>query len=471
MEKKPDNFEQKNVHILVADDEPTIREIISQVLGKNEGYTVDTASTGTEAIEKIRSNYYDIVFADLRMPGADGIEVIQELKRQSPESEGVIITAYGTISVAVEAVRAGAYDFLTKPFHIEEIKLIVQKILQMKSLKQENIYLRKRIQEYSRRPSIIGKSAAMQEIFRLINVVAESDATVLIRGESGTGKELVAREIHYKSPRANMPLVTVNCAAIPEELLESELFGHVKGAFTGATSTRIGKFEYANGGTIFLDEIGDMSPRLQAKILRIIEEREFEPVGSVKTVKVDVRILAATNKDLEQALQRGEFREDLYYRLNVVPIRLPPLRERVEDIPYLIRHFISIYNKKAGGAVEGFTPQAIEILQKYHWPGNVRELENLVEQMIIIHQKGMIDVDDLPLQYRPKEESIKGFDLEALQLGHTINLNQVMSTIESNLIKRALKRAGGVKSKAAELLGIKRTTLIQKMRKYNINTH
>ncbi|MCD6385159.1 sigma-54-dependent Fis family transcriptional regulator [Candidatus Sumerlaeota bacterium] len=466
----PNTIEPENVHILVADDEPAIRDILSQVLGKDEGYTVDTACDGTEAIDKIHKDYYDIVFVDLRMPGADGIEVVQELKRHSPDSEAVIITAYGTISIAVEAVRAGAYDFLTKPFHIEEVKLIAQKIIQMKSLKQENVYLRERIKEYSRRPSIIGKSEAMQEVFHLINSVANTDATVLIKGESGTGKELVAKEIHYNSRRANKPLVIVNCAAIPEELLESELFGHVKGAFTGATSSRVGKFEYAHGGTIFLDEIGDMSPRLQAKILRIIEEREFEPVGSVKTIKVDVRILAATNKDLELALQRGEFREDLFYRLNVVPIQLPPLRERTDDIPYLIRHFISIYNKKVGGAVEGFTPRAIELLQKYQWPGNVRELEHLVEQMIIIHQKGMIDVEHLPPRYRTIE-SIQQFELEALRLGHTINLNQVMNTIELNLIQSALKRAGGVKSKAAELLGLKRTTLIEKMRKYNIEAH
>ncbi|MCX7766745.1 MAG: sigma-54 dependent transcriptional regulator, partial [Candidatus Sumerlaeia bacterium] len=291
--------------------------------------------------------------------------------------------------------------------------------------------------------------------------------TVLICGESGTGKELIARAIHYHSPRANNPLIVVNCAAIPEELLESELFGYVKGAFTGAYTSKQGRFELAHTGTIFLDEIGDMSLRLQSKILRLLEEREIEPLGATRTIKIDVRIIAATNKNLEEAVRKNQFREDLYYRLHVVPIYVPPLRERLEDLPLLINHFVNIYNKKLGRNVQGFSPAAIEVLSKYHWPGNVRELENLVEQMIVIYSQGIIDIEHLPDKFK-QIRMTASFHLDSLWGGEKIDLNQTLSSLECDLLRQAIARAGGNKSRAAELLGLKRTTLIEKLRKYNL---
>lgn len=455
----------QNFRILIADDEITIRNVLAEVLRK-EGYIVDTAEDGTQAIEKLRREQYHIVFADFRMPGADGITVLKELKQISPDSEAVIITGYGTIASAVEALRAGAYDYITKPFHPDEIILLVRKIIEHNLLRQENINLRQCLQDYVGFPQIIGHSPVMQKVFNLIRTVANTDATVLISGESGTGKELIARAIHYNSRRANNPLVVVNCAAIPEELLESELFGYVKGAFTGAYTSKQGRFELAHTGTIFLDEIGDMSLRLQAKILRLLEEREFEPLGSTRTIKVDVRIIAATNKNLEEAVRKNQFREDLYYRLHVVPIYVPPLRERLEDLPLLINHFVNLYNKKLGRNVQGFSPGAIEVLSKHPWPGNVRELENLVEQMIVLYSKGIIDVEHLPDNFK-QIRKVSPFHLDSQWQGEKIDLNQALSSLECELIRQAIVRAGGNKSRAAELLGLKRTTLIEKLRKYN----
>ena len=467
-ERTSTTFDPGKIKILVVDDEPSIRDVLSLTLGDQEGYHVETIPDGIQALDKIRHDFFHIVFVDLRMPGADGIEVIKELKRVSPETEAVIITAYGTISTATQALRAGAYDYITKPFHIDEIKLLIEKIIELKQLQAENITLRKRIEEFYGFSNIIGNAPCMQAIFHIIRSVAESDTTVLILGESGTGKELIARSIHSLSNRVNKPWIVVNCAAIPEDLLESELFGYVKGAFTGAASNRTGRFESAHGGTIFLDEIGDMSPRLQAKILRIIEEREFEPLGSAKTIKVDVRIIAATNKNLEHAVESGEFRQDLYYRLHVVPVTLPPLRERLDDIPHLIRHFVNVFNIRNNASVEGFSPDAIELLKQNTWPGNVRELENIVEQMIVIYQKGTIEVENLPVSYRRSQQHQKQQSV-SLWEGEKTDLSTVVSTIEKDLIREALQRADGVKSKAAELLNIKRTTLLEKMRKYNLD--
>lgn len=467
-ERTKASFDPGKIRILVVDDEPSIRDVLSLTLGNQEGYHVETIQDGIRALEKIRRDFYHIVFVDLKMPGVDGIEVIKELKRVSPETEAVIITAYGTISTATQALRAGAYDYITKPFHLDEIKLLIEKIIEFKQLQEENITLRKRIEEFYGFSNIIGTAPCMQAVFRIIRSVADSDTTALILGESGTGKELIARSIHSLSSRVRKPWIVVNCAAIPEELLESELFGFVKGAFTGAASNRTGKFESAHSGTIFLDEIGDMSPRLQAKILRMIEEREFEPLGSTKTIKVDVRIIAATNKNLERAVELGEFRQDLFYRLNVVPIKIPPLRERIDDIPHLIRHFVGVYNTRNNASVEGFSPEAIELLRQNRWPGNVRELENLIEQMIVIYQKGIIGVENLPESYRqrlPNREQ----RTTALWSGEKTDLNTIVATIEKDLIREALQRAEGVKSKAAQLLNIKRTTLLEKMRKYNLD--
>lgn len=456
----------QNFRILIADDEITIRNVLAEILSK-EGYVVDTAEDGTQAIEKLRREQYHIVFADFRMHGADGITVLKELKQISPDSEAVIITGYGTIASAVEALRAGAYDYITKPFHPDEIIILVRKIIEHNLLRQGNINLRQCLLDYVGFPQIIGHSPVMQKVFSLVRTVANTDVTVLISGESGTGKELIARAIHYNSRRASNPLIVVNCAAIPEELLESELFGYVKGAFTGAYTTKQGRFETAHTGTIFLDEIGDMSLRLQAKILRLLEEREFEPLGSTRTIKVDVRIIAATNKNLEEAVRKNQFREDLYYRLHVVPIYVPPLRERLEDLPLLINHFVNLYNKKLGRNVQGFSPAAIEVLSKYHWPGNVRELENLVEQMIVLYSKGVIDVEHLPDNFK-QISKVSPFHLDSQWQGEKIDLNQALSSLECEFIRQAIVRAGGNKSRAAELLGLKRTTLIEKLRKYNL---
>ncbi len=451
--------------ILVVDDEPPIRDVLSTVLTA-EGYTVSTASDLPEALRLITEDAFDIVITDLKLPKGNGIEVLHQIKRLNLDTLGIVLTGYGSIESAIEALRTGAHDYITKPFHADEIKILVRKALEYKKLHKENIYLRRQIQSAYRIENIIGSSPRMQELFQLIQTVADSDSTILIFGESGTGKELVARAIHYGGLRRNHPLIPVNCGAIPEGLLESELFGHVKGAFTGAVMNRVGRFQLADGGTIFLDEIGDMSPKLQVKLLRVVQEQEFDPVGSTETVKINVRVIAATNMDLEQSVAEKRFREDLYYRLNVIPLHIPPLRERREDIPLLIQHFVEKFNNLKHRKITGFSPDAIELLQEYPWPGNVRELENLVERMAILKSIGKVAVRDLPQKFKvPQADTIPAGQFFP---EHGIDFNSVVDDFEKRLILHALNKASGVKSRAARLLRVKRTTLVEKIRKKGI---
>ncbi|RMG60616.1 MAG: sigma-54-dependent Fis family transcriptional regulator [Deltaproteobacteria bacterium] len=454
--------------LLIADDEEYILDILVEVFS-GLSLEIDTARTGDEALKKIDEKRYDVVLTDLKMPGCDGLTVLRAAKELQPECEVIMMTGYGTIETAVEAMKLGAFHYITKPFKIDEVRLLVLKALEHSRYRRENVTLRKQVRNKYSFENIIGTSPAMMEVLSLVEKVADTDSTILILGESGTGKEMIARAIHYNSSRANNLLVPVNCGAIPEDLLESELFGHVKGAFTGAVAPRAGRFELANHGTIFLDEIGEMSPKLQVKLLRVLQEKEFEPVGSTKTIRVDVRVIAATNKDLEEEVRQGRFREDLYYRLNVIPIRIPPLRERKEDIPLLLSYFIDLYNEKKGRHLEGVTDEAMEILLSYPWPGNVRELENLVERIVVIKGQGKITVEDLPEKMRTgKRTVIPGDELVAAENPFPVNLKEAVDRLEIEMIKKALKMAGGNKEMAASLLGIKRTTLIEKIKRKNI---
>lgn len=457
------------IRLLVADDEWSAREVIKNIL-TSEGFDVTTVGDGAEAIALLDSEPFDLIITDLKMPKTDGIAVLQHLKERRLPTIGIVATGYGSIETAISAMKAGAFDYLTKPFHIDEIRLVVNRALEFHHLQSENTQLKRQLKTSSRIENIIGNHPSMQRMKELIRTVADSDSTILILGESGTGKELVARGIHSLSDRAENALIPVNCGAIPEDLLESELFGHVKGAFTGATTDRAGRFTLADGGTIFLDEIGDMSPKLQVKVLRVLQEQEFEPVGSTQTLKVNVRVIAATNRDLEQDVKDRRFREDLFYRLNVIPMNLPPLRERAEDLPLLIDHFVKKFNKSKNRRISHFTTHSLSVLQRCPWPGNVRELENLVERMAILHQEGPIDVEHLPERFRPGVAVASEAPASSPQYltldGGMIDLNQVVGDFEFGLIRQALERCGGVKNRAAQMLGIKRTTLVEKLKKY-----
>jgi DNA-binding NtrC family response regulator len=451
--------------ILIADDEWSIRDVLAGVL-QSEGYDVETVENGEEAIERLSREPYEMVITDLRMPKADGISVLRHVQEKNLDCLGIVATAYGSVESAIEALRAGAFDYITKPFHIDEIRHLVRRVREFRGLKQENVQLRRELRRAHKIQNIVGDSQPMQRLFDLIKTVSDSESTVLVLGESGTGKELVAKAIHYHSRRSEKPLVAVNCAAIPENLLESELFGHVKGAFTGAIANRPGRFSMADGGTIFLDEIGDMSPKLQVKVLRVLQEQEFEPVGATKTVKVNVRVIAATNQDLEERVKTREFREDLFYRLNVIPISLPPLRERPDDIPLLLQHFIERFNLENGSRVKRFNEEATAILQRYAWPGNVRELENLVERMSILAAGGEVTPSDLPEKFHARSASPMPNFSEFPADG--VDMNDLIKQFEVRMITGALERANGVKNQAAKLLNIKRTTLVEKMKKKKI---
>jgi DNA-binding NtrC family response regulator len=458
----------RNESILVVDDAPEIRFSISEVL-KREGFTIDMACDGQEATEKISKKFFDVVITDLSMPRKNGMEVLCFLKEHSPETICIIITGFGTIQGAVEAMRQGAFDYLTKPVRLEEVIITVDKALEVRELRRENRSLRQELRNIHGFESIVGTSKAMQEVFELVEKVAGTDSTVLITGESGTGKELVVHAIHYNSERRDKPFVTVNCAAIPGELLESELFGHEKGAFTHAISTRIGRFELANRGTIFLDEIGDMSPVLQVKLLRFLQERQFERVGGTKTIHVDVRIIAATNIDLEGAVRNSSFRDDLYYRLNVVPIHIPPLKERPEDIPLLIQHFLLKFCSGKRVRVEGIEKDAIRYLESYDWPGNVRELENTIERMVILADGPMLTVKDIPNRILKSSGKLTAGDLSmAILPTDGLSLSSAVVNLEKTLILQALEQTGWVKNRAAKLLQMNRTTLIEKMKRQNL---
>ena len=456
-----------DLKVLVVDDEIKIREQFSEVL-QGEGFNVETAENGQIAIEKIDEGFFDVALIDLNMPRVDGMAVLKHMVENAPDSVGIILTGYASIRNAVEAMKLGAYDYLAKPVKMEEVIMVIRRALELRDLRRENFSLKRQLKKKYQFSNFIGDSPQMQKVFRIIEKVADTDSTVLILGESGTGKELVARAIHYHSYRRDKSLIPVNCGAIPAELLESELFGHEKGAFTNAIRTRIGRFELAHGGTIFLDEVAEMSPHLQVKLLRVLQEQEFERLGATKTIKCDVRILAATNKVLEKAVESGSFREDLYYRLKVIPIQLPPLRDRRGDISLLIHHFLAETSSAKKKKIGGISKDVIKAMEQYEWPGNVRELENVIERMIILCEGDYLGMEDLPekIGSRPAPiQTIRG----AIPDGG-LSLNHAVNEYEKQLIINALQKAGWVKNRAAKLLKMNRTTLVEKIKKQGIET-
>lgn len=449
--------------ILIIEDEEYIRENLSEIL-ELHGHKVVAAPNGESGLEIARKSEFDVVLTDLKLPGINGIEVIRSVKAISPDTACIILTGYATVETAVEAMRVGAFTYLKKPFGKDELLVTLEKAKEIRRLKVENNKLKNEIKKNCT-AAILGSSIEIEKVRDTINKVADTDSTVLILGESGTGKELVARALHYGSARSSKPFIPINCGAIPEDLLESELFGHEKGAFTGAIATKIGRFEAANEGTVFLDEIGDMSPGLQVKILRVLQEKEFERVGGRNSIKVDVRVVAATNQDLEQAVEEKKFRKDLYYRLNVIPIFLPPLRDRKEDIPLLLEHFIEKICGRKKKSIKGASPEALKMFEAYDWPGNIRELENFVERLVVLKEDGShITARDLPEKIRKsKADTAVSRAMEFPDEG--IDFNAAVDNFERELIVTALNRVNGVKKKAAEYLGLNRTTLIEKMKR------
>jgi len=440
-----------------------MRDLLAKVL-ERKGYEVSVCGDGAEALALLEREPADLVITDVRMPGLNGMEALRAIKELNHEIVVLIMTAFGSIDQAVQAVKEGAYDYINKPFKIDEILLTIEKALEERHLRHEVTTLRQELRTRYHFENLIGKSRAMQEVFGLIEQVAGSRSTVMVYGKSGTGKELVAKAVHYNSPRSAKAFVAVNCAAIPAELLESELFGHEKGAFTGAIATKVGKFELATGGTLFLDEIGHMRLDLQAKILRALQEREIERVGGTRTIKIDVRVLAATNRDLKKAIEDGTFREDLYYRLNVVPITLPPLRQRREDIPLLVEHFIAKYNREFARKVKGFSAGATAALYQYDWPGNVRELENVIERAVALAQSETISLRELPL-----EISILGGDvIEDIQKAG-VTLREARSHFERQYILNILDKVQWNQTEAARVLGLHRNTLAWKLQRLRID--
>ena len=447
--------------ILVVDDEGDARAPLVEYLTES-GYSVIEVGHPDEALEIARKQHFDLVMTDLRMPGMDGVTLFKKLKELEPEAVGIIMTGFGTIESTVKAIKAGAWDYITKPFQLDETGIIVKRAIEYRRLQIENKGLKKQLLQTHASESLLGSSRAMEEVFQVVRKVADTEATVLLTGESGTGKELVARTLHGSSRRAGKPFVAVNCGAIPEELLESELFGHEKGAFTGAVAARTGLFEMADGGTILLDEIGDMSQNLQVKLLRVLQEREFQRVGGERTKKIDVRVIAATHQDLDRLVEEKKFREDLYYRLNVIQIKLPPLRERLEDLPLLAEHFMDKHGLRKNRQITGISPEAIDILSGYRWPGNVRELENIIERACILKGSGVITASELPEKvFRNERKARISFRLPK----DGINITELLEEFENELIAQAMERSGGVKNKAADLLGIGRTTLVGKLKK------
>ena len=450
-------------HLLFVDDEDDLRALMVERLGA-EGFEVVGAGSGEEALELLDRFAFDVVVTDLRLPGIDGAQVIDAARERYPGIVAIVITGYGTVRDAVDAIKRGATDFLTKPFQFDELLHVLGKAFEQQRLASENAYLRSQLEERYQFDGIIGRSRPMRELFQLLETVAPANSTVLITGETGTGKEVVARAIHHNSTRRTNRFAAINCAAIPETLLESELFGHVRGAFTGADRTKLGKFEQAHRGTLFLDEVGTMSPGLQMKLLRALQEREFERVGDSQTVKVDVRVIAATNSDLGRMVAEGTFREDLYYRLHVIPVQLPPLRDRRDDIPLLVKHFLEKY--APGGGVQ-MSQGAMRALMAFHWPGNVRQLENAVTRAVTLGAgRPVLDATLLPPEVQAVPESSPLPLLEFPEQG--LDLPGVLRTIECRFIEQALERTDGNRNRAAELLGVKRTTLVEKLRRHGL---
>jgi DNA-binding NtrC family response regulator len=438
--------------ILIVEDGTDLRQVFVEIL-TTDGYDISTAANSEIAIQMLSEHNFDLALIDLDLPKTDGFQVLAHLQRVSSSTGAIVMTGHGSIESAVEAMKQGATDYIAKPVTFDQLRIIVKKALDVRRLQRENQLLRHQLKTKYRLENLAGTSVAMQRVFQLIEKVADAESTVLILGESGTGKELVARAIHCNSHRAEKPLIPVNCGAIPESLLGSELFGHERGAFTGAARTRMGRFELANGGTVFLHEVGDMSPALQVKLLRMLQEQNFERVGGTKSIRVDVRIIAATNRNLEQAVARGEFREDLYYRLSMIPLNLFPLRERKEEIPFLLQHFIDQFNRLRDGKLQGFSPRSLRMLMNYQWPGNVRELENLVDRLVVLKAQGIIDPEDLPekmqIVWTPAQPAVA---METPDEGFC--LNTAIRELERELIARALQKPDGVKNKTAQLLGI-----------------
>lgn len=451
--------------ILIVDDEKNYLLVLSAVL-EEEGYEVLTTLNGAEALEIRKTSDIDLVLTDMKMPEMDGIELLENIKQKDPDLPVIMMTAHGTVDKAVEAMQKGAYSYILKPFDNERLILYVKKAISMYQVVKENRRLRDAVVSQYRFGNIIGKSKSMRDVFTTIQKVAPSGATVLIEGDSGTGKELVAKSIHFNSARRDNPFVAVNCSALAETLLESELFGHEKGAFTGAISSKKGRFELADGGTLFLDEIGELSQNLQVKLLRVLQEKNFERVGGVRPVSVDIRVLAATNKVIKEEMQHGRFREDLYYRLNVVHIALPALKDRKEDIRLLVNHFINKYSdeRKFSVPVKGVEPEVDRLFYAYSWPGNVRELENVIERVMILCANEMITVDDLPKGFKDNVHNTLHLD----GIPTHARLYETLAMIEKTMIERALKISNNVQAHAAEILGIGKSNLNQKIKKYRL---
>ncbi|MCH2213458.1 MAG: sigma-54 dependent transcriptional regulator [Fuerstiella sp.] len=450
--------------LLVVDDDKHIRVAMADYL-RSLGYRTETAGDCSEAIQRMEEFPFEVVVCDVNLPDRDGFELLQWSRENSPDAEVILLTGFGTIESAVEAIRMGAFDYFTKPVIDDELSLSIERAIGQRQLMQENIKLKAQLSQKHGLSSIIGKDYKMLRMFELIESVADTRTTVLILGESGTGKTVTARSIHHLSDRTDRPFVEVACGALPDSLLESELFGHVAGAFTGATHNKVGKFLQADGGTLFLDEIATASPQLQVKLLRVLQDREFEPVGGNETHKIDVRLVLATNENLEQAVQRGEFREDLYYRINVITLTQPSLRDRIGDIPLLAEHYLTQFNDHAGRSIHGIDDQAMQALQQYHWPGNVRELLNVLERAVVLSPGDVITKSDLPEKICDLQGPVAGADA---QLG-TESLKTALTLSERQLIVQALEANGWNRQNTARTLGINRTTLYKKMKRYDID--
>ncbi len=455
-----------SIHII--DDEPVIQDVLSQLL-TSEGYEVEISSSGEEALEKHATQSFDLILLDLLMPGLDGIEVLKAIKKIDPQALIIIITAYASVESAIAAMKLGAFDYIQKPFKHDELILVIRRALEHKHLQEENIRLRDELDRKFGFANIIGRSKVMQNIFEMIKITAPTRSTILIQGESGTGKELVARAIHQQSDRAKYPFVVVNSGSLPPDLLESHLFGHVKGAFTGAISHKPGLFEAADKGTIFFDEISTISLETQAKLLRVMQDKEFMRLGGTKTIKVDVRIIAATNTDLEELIAQKVFRKDLFYRLNVIKIELPPLRKRKEDIPLLVRHFVEKYSRENNKEIEGVSEDVLEILENYDWPGNVRELENVIERAVVLTKSKIITRNALPsyLLGYPRQAVAN----DTIFINEDLNLKRQTQEFQKRLIIMALRQAKGIQKKAAEALGLKPSTLNEMIKRLGIEAH
>lgn len=445
--------------ILVVDDEQSHRTMLKAVLSK-EGYDISEADDGVSAIKAVENEPFDLILMDIRMGDMDGIEAMREIKRISPSIPVVMMTAYASVKTAVEALKSDAFDYLTKPLDVEELKILIQKALEHYRLHEENVFLKERLADRFDFSKVIGKSRPMRDLFETLSLISPSDATVLIYGESGTGKELVANAIHQNSPRSEKPFIKVSCAALPETLLESELFGHERGAFTGAFTRKAGRFQLANGGTFFLDEVSEMSSATQVKLLRVLQEREFEPLGGTKTIQVDIRLITATNKDLETEVKEGRVREDLFYRLNVIPIRLPTLRERREDIPLLAEHFFKHYKDKNKSSVKGFLPKTIDTIVRHDWPGNIRELENTIERAILLCRSEYIMPEDLPSNVQGAQDGVQPIV--------PVPSGMPLKDVEREVILQTLADTAGNRTQTARILGISRKTLQNKIKEYGI---